>query len=163
MISLYVYNYIFFISIPIINSIILVVFFKSLYQNLNKKNTWDNRLVSFNDLKLRQYIYILDIFIIFFFLFMIISLTSISQKCNIWWSYLKLNDNLIYLYFLINFILILYILININNYINNSIEYNISISSIILFLPLVFFSNNLYSFFFFIRAISFIYIFSIYK
>ncbi len=89
---------------------------------------------------------------------MVILLTTVSSNCSIWWSYLKLNDSILYLYFSINLLLIFYIFINLNNQINNSIEFNLSICSIILILPLIFFSNNLYSFFF-ILEVSVLYIF----
>ncbi len=161
MINLYVYDYLIFVTLIIVNLTLWKLFFKNLFQAFNKKNNWDKNNIKQTNLKKKMYLYIYDIFNIYSIIFLIFLLYFYSYNTNIWFSYIKLNNFSLYIYIVIITTLMYFIYTLKNNtkmFKNYSMEYNISIFNIIITLPIIFLSNNLYILFFNIE-VSVLYIF----
>ena len=122
--------------------------------NIIKYKLHNNQRVNnfyFNVYKQHFFIYInINIFFIFYiFLFFYILR---GQTINFFWNHLLLSNFVLYLMFctfLINFILLIITKQITYSNVNYSYDYFFSLVNLSIFLPLLFLSNNIFSFFFY--------------
>lgn len=140
----------YFISFIILFFLIINIKSSNLNKSKNSINmkTQVNKTIS-NDLIIRFSIVITVLVIIF-----LLNFRGISGF--VWFNHLNINNINLFLFLLFNvlFLIIYSILIKIPNLKNLQFDYFISISILNIILPLVFFSNNILTFFFILELVS---------
>jgi hypothetical protein len=157
LLRLLVSEYIFFI--PIFTNLFIYwnIFFKNNINLINKKNNWDKSISIKNIIIKQNPSFIIRLNLLFNSLMIIYLFTFNGYSSTFWWSHFKLNNYSLYLYLIVilfnNYFLYItekHIKI-LNNY---SIDYFFSIINITLFIPMIFLSNTLFTFFFLIELVS---------
>lgn len=149
----------YFFFIPILISFINIwhIFFKNNISFLNKKNNWDNSISIKNIIIKQNPTFILKFSILINILLLIFLYSYNGYANSFWWSHFKINNYTMYLYsltvlFSTYFLYISEKHIKVNN--NYSIDYIFALLNIILFIPYIYLSNTLFTFFFIIELVS---------
>lgn len=157
MLKLLVSDYIFFLPILLNLFNYWFLFFKNNFSLINKKNNWDKSISVKNIIVKQNPSFMIKLNILFNLLMILYLLTFFGYSSTFWWSHFKINNYLLYLYIIVLFFNTYFLYISdkhvkINN--NYSIDYIFSIINITLFIPLIFLSNTLFTFFFLIELVS---------
>lgn len=158
MLTLVVLNY--FFLLPLLLNIFCIwrVFFNFNFKYAYIKNNWDNVASLKTGLSNINIFFFFRFILILNFFYFIYLYTFNSYSLVFWWSHFKLNNYFIYLHLLVMLFCLYFIYIssfflkqqNIYN-----IDYIFSISNIVILLPILFYTNSLFTFFFFIELTSF--------
>lgn len=96
----------------------------------------------------------LNINFIYFFIFIVLFKYDLN---NFWFNHLKINNfnyNLVFIIFLLSFFLLNFVKFFKNSNLNYSLDYFSSITNLIVFVPLIFLSNTIYTFLFLLELTS---------
>lgn len=157
MLRLLISDYQFFIPIILNLFIIWNIFFKNNISLINKKNIWDKSISIKNIIIKQNPIFLIKLSILLNILQVLYLFTYNGFNNTFWWSHFKLNNYLIYIYILIIIFNVLFLYISSKHIkLNNkySIDYIFSILNITLIIPIIFLTNTLFTFFFFIELVS---------
>jgi len=157
LLRLLISDYQFFIPIILNLFIIWNIFFKNNISLINKKNIWDKSISIKNIIIKQNPIFLIKLSILLNILQVLYLFTYNGFNNTFWWSHFKLNNYLIYIYILIIIFNVLFLYISSKHIkLNNkySIDYIFSILNITLIIPIIFLTNTLFTFFFFIELVS---------
>lgn len=157
MLRLLVSDFQFFLPILLNLFIIWNIFFKNNLSFLNKKNNWDKSISIKNIILQQNPIFLIKLSLLLNFTQLIYLITYNGYCGSFWWSHFKLNNYLLSIYSIIILFNILFLYISSKHIkLNNkySIDYVFSILNITILLPIIFISNTLFTFFFFIELVS---------
>lgn len=157
LLKLLISDYIFLIPIAINLIIYWSIFFKSNLSLINKKNTWDKSISIKNVILTQNPSFIIRLGIVLSLAFCIYLYTYKGYSTTFWWSHFKVNNYSLYMYsitilFNIYFMYISDKHLKLNN--SYSIDFIFAVINIMLFIPLIFLSNTLFTFFFVIELVS---------
>lgn len=157
MLKLLVSDYIFFLPILLNLFNYWLLFFKNNLSTINKKNTWDKSMSIKNIIIKQNPSFMIKLNILFNLLMVLYLFTFFGYSSNFWWSHFKINNYLLYMYLIVILFNTYFLYIadkHVKNNNNYSIDYIFSIINITLFIPLIFLSNTLFTFFFLIELVS---------
>lgn len=154
MLSLSYNNYIFLSPFILIYIIFWIFFIKNNFLTVRINPKSKDILKNSNFLKKTHYLLIINWFSVNFFI-LFIFFYFIKIDFNVFWfNHLKINNfiiNLILIIFLLSFIFINTVKFLKNSNVNYNLDYFFSLINLICFITLMFLSNNVYSFLFFLE------------
>lgn len=157
MLRLLISDYQFFLPIILNLFIMWNIFFKNNLIFINKKNSWDKSISVKNIILKQNPTFLIKLSILLNILQYIYIYTYNGYNNSFWWAHFKINNYLLYIYCLILLFNIFFLFIS-NKHIklNNSysIDYIFSILNISILIPIIFITNTLFTFFFFIELAS---------
>lgn len=157
MIKLLVSEYIIFLPIILNLFTYWTIFFKNNLSSINKKNNWDKSISIKNIIIKQNPSFMIRLNILFNFMMFLYLYTFNGFSNTFWWSHFKINNYSLYMYVLIILFNNYFLYVSdkhIKNNNNYSIDYTFSLINITLFIPLIFLSNSLFTFFFLIELVS---------
>lgn len=157
MLRLLISDYQFFIPILLNLYVIWAIFFKNNLIFINKKNNWDKSISVKNIILKQNPNFLVKLSILLNLLQFLFIYIYNGYSGTFWWSHFKINNYLMYLYcIIVLFNLIFMFISNKHIKLNNvySIDYAFAIVNIVLLIPIIFISNTLFTFFFFIELVS---------
>lgn len=157
LLRLLISDYQFFLPIILNMFIIWNIFFKNNLSFINKKNNWDKSISIKNIIIKQNPTFLIKLSIILNILQFIYLYSYNGFNTTFWWSHFKLNNYLLYIYIIIILFNLLFLFISDKHVkLNNkySIDYIFSILNITLLIPIIFITNTLFTFFFFIELAS---------
>lgn len=157
MLRLLVSDFQFFLPLVINLFIIWNIFFKNNLSFLNKKNNWDKSISVKNIILQQNPTFLIKLSIILNFIQLLYLMIYNGYSSAFWWSHFKLNNYILSIYLIIIIFNIIFLFIA-NKHVkltnNYSIDYIFSILNITILIPVIFISNTLFTFFFFIELVS---------
>lgn len=157
MLGLLVSEYIFFVPVILNLSIYWYLFFKNNVANINKKNNWDNSISVKNIIINQNPTNFIKLNILFNIMFLLFLFTFQGYSTTFWWSHFKLTNFNLYMFSLVILFSLYFMFISDKHIkMNNiySIDYIFALINIILFIPFIFLTNTLFTFFFTIELVS---------
>jgi NADH:ubiquinone oxidoreductase subunit 2 (subunit N) len=157
LLKLLISDYQFFLPILLNLFIIWSIFFKNNLSFINKKNNWDKSISVKNIILKQNPIFLIKLSILLNILQYIYIYTYCGFNTTFWWSHFKLNNYLLYIYIIIILFNVLFLFISSKHIkLNNKyvIDYIFSILNITIIIPVIFITNTLFTFFFFIELVS---------
>ena len=155
MLELYFHEYNFILPFLLIFFFYWLIFFKFNFYSVRQKNLNNGIVTKTNLIKKLHFFFPLK-FGITLFIFLLLYFILIRGYSNVfWWNHLSITNFNCYLllYFVIfNIIVLGFIYFLSPSSINYSTDYFFAILNLSLFLPLIFTSNNLFTFFFFLEV-----------
>jgi len=155
MLELYFHEYNFLLPFLLVFFFYWVVFFKLNFYTVRQRGLNSDTVTKVNLVKKLHFFFPLKFgLVLSFFLIIYVNLLR-GYSCVFWWNHLIITNFNCYLlfYFLVfNLIVMSFIYFLAFSPINYSADYFFAIMNLSLFLPLIFTSNNLFTFFFFLEV-----------